>query len=390
MTGNRSAGSHSRRFMTVLAAAFIIAMMLAVPIMVSYDSDAAINEGEAGYSIDMVNPTDEEIDKYGVMTKASDIVTEARFVIGIFNKFAFESPVVTADSYSSKYAHGMKLYSDAVKDINSEIVDAQGVTITYTADSNGSLLYDEYTYDEDYQAAMKAIKQYLGDEVAVGDVLKITGKVKTEYSAENVGHLAVVKDGVKVAKSGDNTQYFVTDIDVTIAFTHGGETKTITATSNFRFMMERPVEYDYHGVAYSDLTSTSKCTIKYGPDTYSFMKGDVTYKVNGDDHSAEYTLTPLAPYETTATLLTDDMLNATLADLKAEAAAIPAGTANVTIGREYSDAESAFDEVVVDVAVDDLAKLLLIIGAVVIGIIVLLVVVIIVIVVVMRKKKRAA
>ncbi len=390
MTGNSSAGSRSRRFMTVLAAAFIIAMMLAVPIMVSYDSDAAINEGEAGYCIDMVNPTDEEIDKYGVMTKASDIVTEARFVIGIFNKFAFESPVVTADSYSSKYAHGMKLYSDAVKDINSEIVDAQGVTITYTADSNGSLLYDEYTYDEDYQAAMKAIKKYFGDDVAIGDILKITGKVKTEYSAENVGHLAVVKDGVKVAKSGENAQYFVTDLDLTIEFTHGGETKTITATSDFKFKMERDIEYDYHGTAYTDLTDTSPCTIRYGPDTYTDMDGDVTYRVDGDKYSAEYTLTPLSPYDTKATLYTDDMLNSTLSDLKKEAAAIPAGAANVTIGREYSDAESAFDEVVIDVAIDDLAKMLLIIGAVVIGIIVLLVVVIIVIVVVARKKKKAA
>jgi hypothetical protein len=357
--------------------------------MASFDSDAQINEGKAGYSINMVNPTDSEVTTFGVMSKAGDISTAANYVTRIFAKTGWDR-TVTADSYTSKWSHGMKLESDHTEDITSEWMEAKGVTITYTVTSAGSLLQDEYGYADDYKAIIQAVSQYLGDDVSPGDVLKVTGKVKTEFSAKNTGDLAVVSDGVKVVKKTENTQYYVTDIDVKIEFTHGGETKSITATSNFKFMFERSADYDYHGVAYADLTASSPCTIKYGPNKYSLETGDITYKVNDKSHSAEYRLPYIPDQETTANLLTDDFINSVLTDLKNEAAAIPAGTANVTVGREYSDAESAYNEVAVDVAEDGLVKLLMIIGGIILGIIVLIVVVIVVVVVMRNKKKRQA
>lgn len=55
----------SRKGATVLFAVAAVAMMLAVPFLSVIDSDAeAIKKDEAGYSIKMDNPTDDELEQF--------------------------------------------------------------------------------------------------------------------------------------------------------------------------------------------------------------------------------------------------------------------------------------------------------------------------------------
>ena len=391
MSDNGRAGAISRGTKTVLAVALIAAMVLAVPVMVSFDSDAEITDGEAGYSIKMVNPTDDEIATYGIGPKAWDIVTEARYVTYIFNTTQYGGNyTVTSDTYESKFAEGLKQCSDYFENVNTECMKAEGVTITFTATSSGDLLKDEDYEPDDVKAAIEAVKDHFGNDVDIGDELRFTGKIKTEFSAKVKTDLAKVTDGQNVVTGIGIEQYYVTDIDVTIAFTHEGKTKTISATSDFKFMLERSAEYDFHGTEYSQITPSTSCTVKYGPDKYSFRTGDIDYKVGDKDCSIDYAFTPRADHDTYATILTDVQLNTALNNMKSDAAAYPSGTANVTVDREFSDAESAYADVMVDVVGDDLMKILMIIGGVVLGVIALIVIAIIVIVVVMRKKRQSA
>ena len=390
MSDNSRTGAFSRGPKTVLAAVFIIAMMLAVPVMVAPQSDAAITEGEAGYSVKMVNPTDSELTKFSV-SKADDIAASADFVMSIFDMEPYSEggPTVTATSYTTSWAQGIELGSDYAKQIEASCVKAEGVTMTYTAIGNGNLLNDEYFYADDFKAIVQAVRVYFGDEVNIGDVLKVTGKVSSETSKKTRVNLATVSDGVYVNKDSEHVRYLLADTDVTIEFTHNGNTKSITATADFKLMLERNATFDYHGAAYSSLTDTSPCTVKFDPDRYSETSGDVTFKVSGENYSAEYLLLPPHDQETTADLRSETDINALLTDARNVAAAIPAGTDNVTVGREYSDAESAYNEVAADVLKDDLMKIILIVLGVVFGLILLIVVVIVVIVVMRNKKKRA-
>jgi len=388
MSDSSRTGVRSRKSWTVLAAALIVAMMLAVPAMASFDSDAELNETEAGFSIKMVNPTESEISDFSYESKASDVLRSAGLITDIFRDNNYSDPTVTADSYTKKWAEGLKLRSDYLESTYTQYTEAGGVTITYTATSAGDLVKN-YVSD-DYEDAAAAIKAYFGNEVAIGDVLKFTGKTMTEISYKSKGEFAKVSDGVRVYKSTSETEYIICDIDLTVSFTHGGQTKTIEGKANFKYMLERSLECNYHGTAYSDLTGSSPCTIEYGPDKYSLMKGDITFKVDGKDYSFDHRMTPRSNYDTTANLLTDEMLNSSLTGMKAQAAAIPAGTDNVTVGREYSDAEAMYDDVMLEVAGKDILKIVLIVIGVILAIILVIVLIVIILLVRRSKKRRQA
>ena len=388
MTGKGSAGARSRSFLAMSAAVLTVALMLAVPVMAAFDSDAAITEDEAGYSIEMVNPTDAEIDTYGYISKSGSITIAAIELLGAFNRMIY-SNTVTTGSYTTTYAEGEKHSSDSVQTIFADTTEAEDVTITYTATADGSLIRDDVVYPDDYKEAADAIKQYMGDTVSVGDVLKVTGKLKIEESSKIKYDLAKVSEGVSVFSAGEVTRFMVLDADLTIEFTHGGTTKAITFSADRKFMLERDVTYDYKGVAYADLTDSSPCTISYGTDKYSETAGKYCYTIEGEDYGIDYILSSPQPIDTTADLMTDAELNEDLTYVQNRAAGFPEGTDNVTVKRTYSDAVSAYEDVELDVIGDDLMKLLLIIGGVVLGIIVLIIIAVIVIIVVVRKNKRA-
>lgn len=388
MSGNSKAGTSSRSFRMIAVAAIAVAMMLAVPLFTAFDSEAKFSDREAGYSMAMDNPTDDDLTKFDV-NKSSKIVNASSYFLKLFNKDPYGSPAVTAGSFKYTESEGIKVESNDSRYFVSGVVDARDVTITYTATSEDDLIDDYVTYfDEKYKAAGAAVVSVFGSKVHVGDTLTITGNVKYEVADETKMSYADVNDTTVVAKDGTDTAYYVTDMDVTITLKHGDDSKSIKFSSNYKFEFDREYTYDYNGVAYSDLTNTSPCTIKYGIDKYSFESGSSNYVVEGKDYSVQLYVLPGSDVPGTAKLLTDSYAETAVSNIQTEANLLPESTANVTVKKTYSDADSAFADVALDVVGNDILKIILIVVGVVLGLILLIVIVVIVIIVLRKKKKQ--
>ena len=388
MSSNGKAGVSSRSFMIVVAATIAVAMMLAVPLFTAFESEAKFSDREAGYSVTMDNPTGDDLTKFGV-DKSNKIVYASNYFFKLFNKDPYGAPVVTAGSFKYTESEGIKIESNSSREFLSGIVDARDVKITYTATSEDDLIDDYVTYyDEKYKAAGAAVTSVFGSKVYAGDTLTITGNVKYGEADETKFNFADVNDTTVVPKDGTNTRYYVTDMDVTITLKHGDDSKSIKFSSNYKFEFDREFTYDYNGVAYSDLTVLSPCTTKYGVDKYSFESGSSNYEVDGKDYSVQLYVLPASDTPGLARLLTDSDAATEVAYVQADIDLLPDSTANVTVKKTYSDADSAFADIALDVVGDDILKIILTVVGIVLGIILLIVIVVIVIIVVKKKKKQ--
>lgn len=59
-------GRISRKIPTIAAAVFAVALMIAVPVLSAVDTDADFTKDEAGYSIKLDNPSDEQMANVGL------------------------------------------------------------------------------------------------------------------------------------------------------------------------------------------------------------------------------------------------------------------------------------------------------------------------------------
>ena len=393
MSDDIRTGSKARKIMTVMAAVLAVAMMLAVPVLTASGSDAAsFTAGDAGMCITATNASDSDLEKYGFSDKANTIVFNGgtRMFSKIFKLtlLDFGTPTVTADSLTVKNYGALKIESDRTEEYDGKEMTAEKVVITYTASKATELLIDDFDYyGDDYEAAGNAIKAYLGNEVSAGDKIVIKGDIKARTASKEIANFAEVDSTKNVVKDGKAINYFLYQTDVTIEFTHGGETKSITFYSDQKFEVDRDSEFDYKGKAYTDLKDSDKCDITY-KDTYYFESGSSYYKVDGEKYKLDNLLTPASPEENQPVeFCTDSDAQTVLTAMKVAIDLIPAGTSTVTVEKTYESGESAFTSLASDVALDDILAVILLIVGIVVGIIVIIVILIIVLVVLKKKKK---
>ena len=394
MSKSIGAGVKSRRIMTVMVAAFAVALMLAVPILTAAESDAvSFTAGVAGDCVTAKDATDAELSKYGMESRDTVLLngTGTKMFSKLFDlsEYQFGTPTTSVDSFTFKNYEALKIESDRTEAYDGQEATFEKVKIEYTAENAGELLVAGYDYyGDDYEAAGDAIKKYLGNEVSIGDKIIITGDIKVRNGSKDIMNYAEVNSTQNVVKDSTIIQYILIGTDVTIEFKHGAnDTKSVTFYSNQKFEVDTDAEYYYKGKAYTDLKAGDKCDITY-KYTYNFESGSSYYKVDGSDYKIKNDMPLLPPEENVdVTFYTDSEEQFALNGLKTMIGLLPDGAGNVTVDKTFAGAESAYSDLAADVALDDILLIIAIIVAVVIGIIVLVVVLIIVLVVLKKKKK---
>lgn len=387
MSSDIGTGRKTRKILTVMAAVFAVAMMIAVPFLSAVDSEASFTAGEAGKCVTAKDASDAELTKYGLEIKSAYMTggNGTEIFLKIFNTFGpFGTPELSSDSYTVKDYSGIKVDSDRTDAINGVEATFEKVKMVYTATSGGALLHDSY---DDYKDAVAAIKAEFGDEISKDDKIIITGDIKSRIASKDIHNFAKVDDKNSVIKDSTESSYALWDVDVTIEFIHNGNSKTISFYSNQKFQVDTEATYDYKGKEYKDLKEGDKYNVSY-IDKYYFESGSTYYKVAGEEYKIDIHKTPTSPKEDeTVSYITDEEINFELNLYKKAAELIPDSEGNMTVGKDYADADSAYSDLAASVAMDDILKIVLIIVGVVIGIIVLVVILIIVLVVLKKKKK---
>ena len=260
--------------------------------------------------------------------------------------------------------------------------------MVYTFNTPGELI-ESFIADSNYQPAAEAIKEYFGNEVGVGDTLKITGTVKTKSAEQTAGDFAAVDDNHSVIKSGSQQFYIVNDIDVTIEFIkNGSSVGKIYYRADDKYLVERNITYDYGSVDYKDITDATPLTVKFGLASFSFENGSARYTVDGTDYKVGHTSVTPDEIVTTADVRANSDWNLDIYHTSLDTMPVSTADGKVTADKSYDAAEAAFDGVVADVVVDDILKVILIGVGIFIGIIVLIVILIVVILVLKKKKRQ--
>ena len=388
MSGDIGTGSKSRRILTIIAAIFAVAMMLAVPLITAAGTDADFAKDEAGYKVELKDPSDAQLTKVK-MSKVDFITGAMEGQLAVFNMDeetgVFDVPTVTAESFSAMNAEGCKVTSDTYVMIDADNVNVKGVTLTYNVSKAGKLMNPDREWMNDKsKAAADAIELYLGADVAVGDKVIITGVVKEEVSSEISTEYLLLDDNKCYDSKTTTSTYIVDDIDVTFKLVKADASeKSIRLVSTVKATIIREEKNDFGGAEVKvGVKYTVKDDLEY---TYS---GDIYYDVNGKDYSILTEPKPIPDHEETVMALFDQSDMSINSYFKNKVAGLPASEEGMAVDKTYDAAESAYNDVMMDAIGNDLLKLLLIIGGVIIGVIVLIIVLIIVLVVVMKKKKK--
>ncbi len=384
MSYDRAAGRSSRRIMVIAAAALAVAMMLAVPVFVAADSYADLTTDEAGFSVEATDPSDADLASVGLPSRA-DTILDTLSNMDLFNHATLGSPTVTAESLKVVAASGQKIESDKTKAIVVDNVNAKNVKIVFTVAAAGTLMDpDTSTLDEKEMAAYNAIKAYLGNDLAAGDTVTITGDIDSN-TAFDIEVPYKMLDGNKCISTGSKiSTYAVYDVSLTLTLKHEGAEKSITYKSDLKGMITSEYEYEFQG---DTIQVGTEYTVKNSVS--DAVKGDAYYTVGDNDYSL-YSETKANPdrHDTVESYDIDDQASVVVSpSLKTQIAGLPASTDVVKVDKTYGGAESAFDDVVMDAIGKDILKLLLIIGGVILGVIVLIIILIIVLLH-RRKKKR--
>jgi len=385
MSKDMKMGLRSRKIMTIMLAAFAVALMIAVPLFAAVDTDADLTEASKGYSIDMVNPTDEQLDaietsRYGV------ILFPLLNGLGMFNSGTLGVPsTVTMDSLSYQKAVGGQVTATQYKEFNVSNTTAENVKIEFTIGGTGSLFVPEEYMSDPQKAAANAITTYLGSsDLGAGDKVTITGKIKEQYAINDYEDYKMLADNKCIITKDSVSIYVVDDIDLTMAITKAGSTtpKEIKFVSTVKGTIMNNHIFEYKS---DDIKVGTAYTLKN--EISSILSGKTYYLVNGTEYGLAEVKEADAPQQRTVVADDIDPQSSIVVDpdIEAKMATLPASATGMTISKEFSSAESMYDNVVMEAVGDDILKVLLVAGGVILAIIILVIILIIILIV--RRKK---
>ena len=372
--------SGSQRIIAVTVL-FAVALMIAVPVMTAAGTDAAIDKAEAGYCIDLTDPTDEQLDDVKV-SKNKTLLNTLWGQDGIFDDDVVSTTLIILESYIYSQAAGEKISSDETEKIMSSAVTGNGFKMTYNVKADGKLALTNFPSTK-LNAACKAINDYFGP-VQTGDRIEIAGNLKEEYAAVEVTEYLLQDDGtcvpVKVRESG----YTLAGSDVTIKLIRGdAEFKSVRYVSDIKgtITQEATVTYNESPVKVgTEYTKSYKTTTSYG--------GDMCFKINGADYSiADYEESKPTEHGTVTHVDAQSEIVIS-SSLKEYIDDLPGSEEGMKVEKGYGAAQSAVDGVISDVSGKNGPVPPGINGTVIILILVLIVALVIVLVVFLKKRNQ--
>lgn len=174
--------------------------------------------------------------------------------------------------------------------------------------------------------------------------------------------------------------FTVTDFDLTITYVKAGQDdgKRITLKSNIKFASDQDWLYDY-GKDYSQIKPGDTFTFTEKEGAISLVTGNAKFSIDG----REYPCKPFGGEERKSTEEVEIFDNSDLNcdNVRREIQGLPGSTANISVGKEYGDIESAFDLIALEVAGKKVLTFVLI------GILALVVIVALIVYLVIRRRR---
>ena len=331
----------------ILAAAFVAAIMCMTPLFVIEDADASLIEDMAGYSIRMDNPTDAELTQFEV-NKNNEIMTPLIVLMPFFNTAIIgEGQNISAGSFVYEDGRGYKYSGDEATEITANKIVADGISVTFPYTGAGPVAKAASPgISDDQKAAVEALNAYFGS-AAIGDKLVITGDIRLEMTYVTVEEYGEINENMFIETKCTETAYMVDKYDLKIEVVKAGE----ETGKSVKFVCDvRGSDIDTDDFVYDaeikDITllTTGKKTTTNEKD----LSGSASFAVDGKDYDLSVDDDPDEPVTTdiVAEYYMEERTSLVIGpSFKNAIANIPASTDNVSVGKEYSDAQSLSDSI---------------------------------------------
>ena len=331
----------------ILAAAFVAAIMCMTPLFVIEDADASLIEDMAGYSIRMDNPTDAELTQFEV-NKNNEIMTPLIVLMPFFNTAIIgEGQNISAGSFVYEDGRGYKYSGDEATEITANKIVADGISVTFPYTGAGPVAKAASPgISDDQKAAVEAMNAYFGS-AAIGDKLVITGDIRLEMTYVTVEEYGEINENMFIETKCTETAYMVEKYDLKIEVVKAGE----ETGKSVKFVCDvKGSDIDTDDFVYDaeikDITllTTGKKTTTNEKD----LSGSASFAVDGKDYDLSIDDDPDEPVTTdiVAEYYMEERDSLVIGpSFKNAIANIPASTDNVSVGKEYSDAQSLSDSI---------------------------------------------
>ena len=331
----------------ILAAAFVAAIMCMTPLFVIEDADASLIEDMAGYSIRMDNPTDAELTQFEV-NKNNEIMTPLIVLMPFFNTAIIgEGQNISAGSFVYEDGRGYKYSGDEATEITANKIVADGISVTFPYTGAGPVAKAASPgISDDQKAAVEALNAYFGS-AAIGDKLVITGDIRLEMTYITVEEYGEINENMFIETKCTETAYMVEKYDLKIEVVKAGE----ETGKSVKFVCDvKGSDIDTDDFVYDaeikDITllTTGKKTTTNEKD----LSGSASFAVDGKDYDLSVDDDPDEPVTTdiVAEYYMEERTSLVIGPtFKNAIANIPASTDNVSVGKEYSDAQSLSDSI---------------------------------------------
>ena len=331
----------------ILAAAFVAAIMCMTPLFVIEDADASLIEDMAGYSIRMDNPTDAELTQFEV-NKNNEIMTPLIVLMPFFNTAIIgEGQNISAGSFVYEDGRGYKYSGDEATEITANKIVADGISVTFPYTGAGPVAKAASPgISDDQKAAVEAMNAYFGN-AAIGDKLVITGDIRLEMTYVTVEEYGEINENMFIETKCTETAYMVEKYDLKIEVVKAGE----ETGKSVKFVCDvKGSDIDTDDFVYDaeikDITllTTGKKTTTNEKD----LSGSASFAVDGKDYDLSVDDDPDEPVTTdiVAEYYMEERTSLVIGPtFKNAIANIPASTDNVSVGKEYSDAQSLSDSI---------------------------------------------
>ena len=331
----------------ILAAAFVAAIMCMTPLFVIEDADASLIEDMAGYSIRMDNPTDAELTQFEV-NKNNEIITPLVVLMPFFNTAIIgEGQNISAGSFVYEVGRGYKYSGDEATEITANKIVADGISVTFPYTGAGPVAKAASPgISDDQKAAVEALNAYFGS-AAIGDKLVITGDIRLEMTYVTVEEYGEINENMFIETKCTETAYMVEKYDLKIEVVKAGE----ETGKSVKFVCDvKGSDIDTDDFVYDaeikDITllTTGKKTTTNEKD----LSGSASFAVDGKDYDLSIDDDPDEPVTTdiVAEYYMEERTSLVIGPtFKNAIANIPASTDNVSVGKEYSDAQSLSDSI---------------------------------------------
>ena len=348
---NSTSGGSSRRII-VSAAVLVVAMFMAVPLAVAYDSDAAYGNGDAGYTLETnekasaAELTAVGLSKEQILEFGGSAIAES---VGFDVTDMTSSP--TAETFTFKKSAGEKADSGTMTSVTSMELEATKLSVTFTAQFDEPMFPDAADTSPKMAEAINAIKAYFqkstfttGDRIIVStDSVKFidTDKKMITYGDKDetkcLETSSVDTDGFLLDTKAVITYKPVTGAERSITVDVSAESiNEINCTDEYAKDLKDVSDGDFYNVKTKFSTKSLSYSLKY-------TVGDNDYKVD-DIESADTEVT--VPAMAFAKDKSDVSVNASLKtfcdNLK--------DSDNVKTQVGYDKAESAYDSAVDEVS----------------------------------------